>query len=98
MSFEHQVECARSRELTALHALWAIASFQVIFAESTLAYGAVDERVAEVREVTTCFIHLRRTQNGCVNEHHVVTHLHHGAQPSIFHVAQHHRTERAVIV
>ena len=27
MSFEHQVECARSRELTALHALWAITCF-----------------------------------------------------------------------
>ena len=98
MSLEHQVECARLGELAILHLLRAVTLLELIGTKPSLADGAVDKRIAEVGEVSTRFERLRRVQDRCIDKHHVIAHLHDGAHPGVFHVAQHQCSERAVVV
>ena len=95
---KHQVESACFSELTALHALRAIARLNVIFTETSFTYSAINQWVRKVGQVTRSFKDLWWSQNCCVNQHNVISLLHHGAHPSVFYIAQHQRAQWAVVI
>ena len=95
---EHQVEGSRFGELAALHSLRAITSLDVVFAEASLANSAVDQRVRKVCQVARGFKYLRWAENGRIDQNCVVSLLHHGAHPCVFDIAQHERSEWAVVI
>ena len=99
LGLEHQVELAGLGERTLRRAVRAhVGVVEFVEAEALLALGAVDERVGEVGEVPRRLPHLGRAQDRRVDEHHVVTLLHHRADPRFLHVAQQQRTQRPVVV
>ena len=96
---EHEVESPRLGEgvlLAARRTGGAVG--QLILAKPLVAVLAIHQRVGEVGDVTRGFVDGRRTEDGRVDQHHVVALLHHRPDPGVFHVAQHERTERAVVV
>ena len=99
LGLEHQVELAGLGEAVLRVAVRAhVGIVELVEAEALLALGAVDERVGEVREVAGRLPHLRRAEDGGVDQHDVVALLHHRAHPRLLDVAQQQRTERAVVV
>ena len=99
LGLEHQVELAGLGERAVLAAARArVGVVELVEAEAVLAVGAVDEGVGEARQVAAGFPHLRRTEDGGVDQHDVVALLDHGADPRLLDVAQHERPERAVVV
>ena len=62
------------------------------------ALGAVDKRVRKVRQMSRCLPDLGRAENRCIDEHDVISLLHHGANPRVFHISQQQRPEWAVVV
>ena len=98
VGLEHQVERARLGECAAFHLLGAVTRVELVLSETTLADRAIHEWVTEVRQVSAGLERLRRVQDCRVDQHHVVSCLHHGSNPCVLHVAQHERTERTVVV
>ena len=98
MRLKHQIECTRFGECATLHFLRAITGLKLIFAESTVADRAINERITEVCQVATGFKHLGRSKDGCVNEHNIVSLLNHAAHPGVLDIAQHQRTKRTVVI
>ena len=99
LGLEHQVELTGLREALFRAAVRArVGVVELVEAEPLFALGAVDERVGEVRQVAGGLPHLRRAQDGGVDQHDVVALLHHRADPRFLDVAQQQRAERAVVV
>ena len=96
--FEHQVESPCVCELTTLLRLWAISVFNLVLTKTSLTNRAVHKWVTEVAEMSTGFKHLRRAQNCRIDKHDVITLLHHRANPSLFDVAKHQRTQWAIVI
>ena len=98
MGLKHQVKGACLGKGAALHLLRAITGVELILTESAVAHRAINKWVAEISQVTTRFKYLGRAKNGSVNEHDVISLLDHAANPCIFYVAQHERTEWTVVI
>ena len=99
VGLEHQVELAGLGERAVLAAARAgVRIVELVEAEAVLAVGAVDERVGEVRQVAAGLPHLRRPEDGGVDQHDVVALLDHRPDPRVLDVAQHQRAERPVVV
>ncbi len=99
LGLEHQVELARLGEALLRLAIRAdVGVIELVEAKALLALGAVDEWIAEVRQVAGRLPDLRRAQDGSVDQHDVVALLHHRAHPRLLHIAQQQRTEWPVVV
>jgi hypothetical protein len=96
---EHQVELTRFGERAGLAATRAgVRIVELVEAEPVLAVGAIDQWIGEVGEVTAGLPDLRRAEDGGVDQHDVVAHLHHRADPCLANVAEQQGTQRAVVV
>ena len=99
MGLEHQVERTRLGEGTLSATVRAdVFVFELVEAVSAVATGAIDKRVAEVREVPRCFPDGGRRKNRRVETDHVVAHLHHRTPPLVLHVAQQQHADGPVVV
>jgi hypothetical protein len=98
IGLEHQVELAGLGEALLGAAVGTGAGVgQLIGPEPLLAVAAVDERVGEGGDVTRCFPHLRRHQDGGVETDDVVAALDHGPPPRLFDVALEEDAEGPVV-
>ena len=70
----------------------------MVFTETLLTRFAINQRIAEVRQVAARFEDLRRTQNSGVNQNNIITLLNHGANPRFTHITKHQRAQRAVVI
>jgi hypothetical protein len=99
LRLEHEVELTGLRETARGAAVRArVRIVELVQPEALLACRAVDERIGEVREVTRCLPHLGWAEDGGVDQHDVVTLLHHRADPGLLDVAKQERSERPVVV